>query len=171
MINPITIFGAAPMTTILLAAPGLADSDDAEEVRRAVNGFAEAWNHHDMEAFGKLFATDADFINVGGQWIKGRKAIQTLHAYTHGTIPAETQVAGISPARYGIFRTSTNRFGEIEVRFLQSEVALAHASWELLGDARTPGARRGMATFILIRQSGGWLIAAAHSTEIQRTVK
>ena len=62
---------------------------DEEAVRIAVNRFAEAWNRHDLDAFGALFAVHADFVNVTGQLWRGRKEIQIRHAYTHGTIPRE----------------------------------------------------------------------------------
>ena len=39
-----------------------AESNDEGDVRQVVSGFAETWNHHDMEAFGRLFAPDADFV-------------------------------------------------------------------------------------------------------------
>jgi len=43
-------------------------------VRKAVKAREEAWDRHDMEAFAKLFAPDADYINVVGKWTKGRRA-------------------------------------------------------------------------------------------------
>ncbi|MGB6686976.1 MAG: SgcJ/EcaC family oxidoreductase [Terracidiphilus sp.] len=153
-----------PYAASLVAAPS-----DEEQVRQAVSGFAETWNRHDMEAFGRLFAPDADFVNVAGDWWKGRQAIQMRHAYAHGTIPADTP--GDQPRYYGIFKTSTLRFTQIDVRFLRKDVAVAHASMELLGDARTSNPRHTLATFVLTRQNGGWLIAAAQNTEINRTVK
>jgi uncharacterized protein (TIGR02246 family) len=157
------------MTGLLFVASPLAAPNDEQEVRQAVNGFAETWNRHDMAAFGRLFAPDADFVNVAGDWWKGSQAIQMHHAYSHGTIPADTQ--GEPLVYYGIFKTSTMRFNEIDVRFLRKDVAVAHASWELLGDARTPNPRHGLFTFVLNRQDGGWLVAAAQNTEINRTVK
>jgi hypothetical protein len=60
---------------------------------------------------------------------------------------------------------------QIDVRFLGKDVAVVHASSELLGDARTPDPRRTLMTFVLTRENGGWLIAAAQNTEINRTVK
>jgi uncharacterized protein (TIGR02246 family) len=71
-----------------------------------------------MDAFGKLFAIDADFVNVAGNWWKGRQEIQMQHAYSHGTIPADTP--GFEEVRryYGIFKTSTLRFTQVDVRFL-----------------------------------------------------
>ena len=147
-----------------------APNDDAE-VRKAVGALPETWNRHDMQAFGRLFATDAEFVNVAGDWWKGRQEIQTQHAYSHGTIPADTQGFGALRAYYGIFKASTMRFSQIEVRFLRKDVAVAHASWELLGDSRTTEPRRGLFVFVLTRENGGWLIADAQNTEINRTVK
>jgi uncharacterized protein (TIGR02246 family) len=154
---------AFPLAASLFAAPG-----DEEQVRQVMSSFVDAWNHHDMEAFGKLFAPDADFVNVVGDWLKGRQAIQVSHAYAHGTIPADTP--GEPPPIYGIFRTSILRFAQIDVRFLRSDVAVVHANTELLGDARASKPRRSMATFVLTRQNGAWLIALAQNTEINRTV-
>jgi uncharacterized protein (TIGR02246 family) len=144
-------------------------SNDEAAVRQVVTGFVDAWNHHDMDAFGKLFAPDADFVNVAGDWWKGRDAIQERHAYAHGTIPIDTP--GDVPRYYGIFKSSTLRFTQTDVRFLRKDVAVVHVSMELLGDARTPDARHTTATFVLTRQDGGWLIAAAQNTEINRTVQ
>jgi uncharacterized protein (TIGR02246 family) len=161
------------MSLALMAFPFVsclvAETNDERDVRQVVSGFAETWNHHDMEAFGRLFAPDADFVNVGGNWWKGRAAIQMHHAYSHGTIPADTQ--GGEMRYFGIFKTSTMRFTQIDVRFLPKDVAVAHVSWELLGDTRTPNPRHGLITFVLTRQDGSWLISAAQNTEINRTVK
>jgi ketosteroid isomerase-like protein len=162
------VTGALVLAALTFAACVYAAPNDEEDVRGVVSGFAETWNHHDMEAFGKLFAPDADFVNVAADWWKGRQTIQREHAYSHGTIPVGTP--GEPPQYYGIFKTSTMRLTQIDVRFLRKDVAVAHASWELLGDARTPNPRSGLFTFVLTRQNGGWLIAAAQNTEIHRTV-
>ena len=155
----------------LLIARVFAAPNDEEDVRKTVGGFAQNWNNHDMEAFGKLFATDADFVNVAGDWWKGRQDIQMQHAYSHGTIPADTKGFEALRVYYGIYKSSTARFTQIDVRFLRRDVAVAHASWELLGDTRTPNPRHGLFTFVLARQDGSWFIAVAQNTEINRTVK
>jgi len=51
----------------------LPNASDEAAVRRAVDGFANAWNPHDMESFALLFAPDEEFINVTGQWWQGRE--------------------------------------------------------------------------------------------------
>ena len=165
------VFLSLLLVALLLVVPVFAAPNDEEDVRKTVGGFSQSWNDHDMEAFGKLFATDADFVNVAGDWWKGREAIQAQHAYSHGTIPADTKGFEALRVYYGIFKTSTIRFTEIDVRFLRRDVALAHASWEMLGDTRTQNPRHGLLTFVLTREHSGWFITAAQNTEINRVVK
>jgi ketosteroid isomerase-like protein len=166
-----TVLAAVTVLISLFANCVLAAQDDAQDVRNVVAGFAAAWNRHDLNAFGKLFATDADFVNVAGILWTGRQSIQTQHAYTHGAIPADSPGFSEEERRYnGIFKNSTLKFEQIDVRFLRKEVAIAHVNWEMLGDARTENPRRGVFLFVLTRENVGWLIAAAQNTETYRTV-
>jgi hypothetical protein len=167
-----TALAAVVMFNSLFASWLLAAGNDADEVRNVVAAFAPTWNRHDMDAFGKLFAPDADFVNVAGLLWTGRLSIQAQHAYIHGVIPADSP--GFSEEDrpyYGIFKNSTLKFERVNVRFLRNEVAISRVNWELLGDARTQKPRRGVFIFVLTRQHVGWLIAAAQNTEIERTVK
>lgn len=167
-----TVLAAVAVLSFLLANRVLAVSNDAEDVRNVVAGFAATWNRHDLDAFGKLFAPDADFVNVQGHFWTGRQSIQAQHAWSHGAIPADSPGFSEEDRRYyGIFKNSTMKFDPVDVRFLRNDVAVAHVNWELLGDARTQNSRHGVFTFVLTRQNRGWLIAAAQNTEINRTVK
>jgi ketosteroid isomerase-like protein len=167
-----TVLAAVAVLTPLWANCLLAAPNDAEDVRNVVAGFATSWNRHDLDTFGKLFAPDADFVNVAGDLWRGRQSIQAQHAYSHGVIPADSPGFSEDDRRYyGIFKNSTLKFDQIDVRFLRKEVAVAHVSWELLGDGRTQNPRRGVFMFVLTRQNAGWLIATAQNTEIRRTVK
>jgi ketosteroid isomerase-like protein len=141
---------------------------DEEAVRTAVSGFPEAWNRHDMDAFGALFAEDADFVNVTGTHWKGREAIQMNHAFTHGAIPIDSARVAAPRGIYGIFKTSVLHFKQIDVRFIRKDVAVAHIETELLGDARTKNPRRTLVVMILTQEGGRWLIAVAQNTEISR---
>lgn len=170
MNKPLILLAVLASMSSLLAIGALREPNDAGDVQNAVSRFATTWNAHDMEAFGKLFAANADFVNVGGvRWV-GRQEIQLRHAWLHGTVPEETFPSG-NPVHYGMFKHSTMRFNPVDVRFLRKDIAIAHADWQLLGDARTTTPRRGVLLFVLTRQDGGWLIAAAQNTEINRTVK
>lgn len=167
------LFAAVTLWTGLSVAPLFAAPNDAANVRAAVLGFPTAWNHHDMAAFGKLFAPDAEFVNVRGRLWEGREAIQINHAWSHGTIPAGTKgfESADEQAHYGIFTNSIMRFPQIEVRFLRDDIAVAHVNWELFGDARTKDPRRGVLVFVLSRHGNVWLIDVAQNTEIERKVK
>lgn len=145
-----------------------AGSSDEDAVKRACERFPEAWNHHDVNAFGALFAADADFVAVNGTYWKGQRSIQLNHSFTHGTIPIDS--AGITAPKgvYGIFKTSFLHFKQIDVRFLRKEVAVAHIQTELVGDARAKVPRRTLLLMILTQEGGQWLIAAAQNTEINR---
>ena len=59
-----TVLAAIAVLNFLLANRVLAASNDVEDVRTVVAGYTTAWNRHDSDAFGKLFAPDADFVNV-----------------------------------------------------------------------------------------------------------
>jgi len=142
-------------------------------VSRVVQEYADAWNKHDMNTLGQLFAQDADFINVGGYRWKGREALQKNHAYMHGTIAAEdrSDVTAL-PERHGAFRESTWAFTNIDVKMPTKNVAIAYATWRLTGHAAsgptttgTTGPRTGIMTFVLIRNGDLWKISAAQNTE------
>jgi Domain of unknown function (DUF4440) len=167
-----TVFAAVAVVNFLFATWVSATPNDAKDVRDVVAAFAVTWNRHDLDAFGKLFAQDADFVNVAGLLWKGRQSIQAQHAYSHGVIPADSPGFNEEDRRYwGIFKNSVMKFDRIDVRFLRKEVAIAHVNWELRGDARTQSTRHGVFMFVLTRQKAGWWIAAAQNTEINRIVK
>lgn len=171
MIKPFRLLAAAALLSTLVATSSLAAPTDEADVRSVIAGFATAWNRHDMENFGKLFASDADFVNVAGILMKGRQEIQSHHAWAHGTIPESTRVPGTLPKNYGIFKNSTMKFETADVRFLRDDVALAHVRWQLSGDSRITAPRHGVFLFVLTRRKQVWQIASAQNTEINRTVK
>src|SRR5271170_5188561 len=108
-----TVLATAAVLTSLWANNIPAAQNDAEDARNVVAGFATTWNRHDLDAFGQLFAPDAEFVNVAGVLWKGRQSIQANHAYSHGVIPADSP--GFSEedrGYYGIFKNSTLKFDQ-----------------------------------------------------------
>jgi hypothetical protein len=66
---------------------------------------------------------------VAGVLWTGRRSIQAQHAYSHGVIPADSPEFSEEDRRYyGIFKNSTLKFDQIDVRFLRKEVAIAHVN-------------------------------------------
>ena len=145
-----------------------AASSDEEAVRKAVNGFPETWNRHDMNALRALYTPDADFVNVNGIHWKGRESILSNTAFLHGAIPADSAGVTLPKSAYGIFKTSNLTFKQIDVRFLRKDVAVAHVQSELQGDAGTKDTRHSLLVMILTKENGRWLIAVVQNTEINR---
>ena len=111
----------------------------------------KAWNLHDAKAYAALFAEDGDVVNVVGWWWKGRKEIESK----------------LTNAFAFVFRESTLTIAEVNVRFLTSEIAVAHMRWTMSG-AKTPPTmpepREGIQTIVLQKVGGNWMIEAFQNT-------
>jgi uncharacterized protein (TIGR02246 family) len=130
---------------------------DREEatIRRTATRFAETWNAHDMDAMSELFAEDADFVDVGGERLKGRERIRTEHAKRHRMQ----------------FKESVLTVRSVSVRFLKPDVAVAHVEWKMEGD-RDPGGtsrptRQGVMSWVVTKDNGLWRIASSHNTNVR----
>ena len=94
----------------------------------------------DPRAVEALFTQDADQFTTSGDWRRGRPAV------VKGTAASSAQ----NPGRRDIAVEA--------VRFPASGVALVDGRYEIVGGANT--ARRMWTTLLLIRDAGGWRIAA-----------
>ena len=113
----------------------------SEEIDAAIRDVVQsrqqqAWNQHDAKAYAALFAENGDVVNVVGWWWRSRKEIENK----------------LSDAFAFAFRESTLTITEADVRFLTSEIAVAHTRWTMSG-ARTPPTipepRAGIQTLVL----------------------
>jgi uncharacterized protein (TIGR02246 family) len=129
----------------------MSDASRPEDVAAA---FVDAWNRHDMRAFGSLFAEDANFVNVVGMWWKNRAEIAGAHAATHETIFRNSRLDGKVAA----------------VSHLRPGVASVHLTWDLVGqttpDGKPAGSRRGILLLVLTEEQEGWRIRVAQNTDI-----
>ena len=127
---------------------------DEVAIKDVIDSLADCWNRHDMQAFAQFFTQDADFVNVIGEWWKGRPEIMQAHEHSHATM----------------FKDSTLRILETSVRGLKPDVAIARTLWELVGMVSPKGdmvpPRNGILTNVLIKEDGHWAIVAAQNTDI-----
>jgi uncharacterized protein (TIGR02246 family) len=136
----------------------MSDPLESTSLQRAgavlAEGWQRAWNSHDMQGAGELLAPDADFVNVGGRWLRGRSQFIDYHVRLH-----EMQM-----------RNSTWSNLALTVRALSDEVAVAHLEWRIEGDRDPDGGRReprqGLFTWVLAMERDVALIAAAHNTNV-----
>jgi len=139
------------LVTGFAATPFSADqAQDEAAIRRVETGLLQAWNRHDMKAWADLFTEDADFVNVGGRWWKGRAEIEARHVRAHAIR----------------FKESTLSADEVHAKFLTPEIAVVHVLWSLVGEKNPDGSppsispRKATCTQVLQKQAGQWLIAA-----------
>lgn len=124
------------------------------EVTEVVRAFADCWNRHDVKAFARLFASDAEFVNVVGLWWHGREDIEKAHELTHATL----------------FRNSTLTISDVSVRVPVESVAIARTRWVLEGHVSPGGeslpARNGILVSVLLRGPAGWSIIDSQNTDV-----
>src|SRR5450755_1172091 len=136
----------------------MSNDDKPTSPQRAASVLAErwqrAWNEHDMHSAAELLAPDADFVNVGGRWLRGREQFLEYHVRLH-----EMQM-----------RDSTWSNLALTVRPLSAEVAVAHLEWRIEGDRDPDGRRReprsGVFTWVLAMGGDVAVIAAAHNANV-----
>jgi uncharacterized protein (TIGR02246 family) len=126
---------------------------DEAAVHNVPQAFAAAWAKHDGHQLARVMSEDVDFVNVGGDWLKGRADFELYH----------------SRLLSGRFIESTITPLEIVVRFLRPNLAVLHWSWSIRGDRNedlTPREPRfGLFTMIVEKRHGEWLVAVAQNVD------
>ena len=137
----------------MTVAPSRMKDGAEEQITRAVEAFEDGWNRHDLAAGFSFFAEDADFVNLVGQWWRGRHEI----------------VERLGACHEDRFRDSMLRITSVSIRFLRFDVAVVHLTWTLSGDRGADGKglplRRGIITLTTSRFKGRWSFDAAQNTE------
>jgi uncharacterized protein (TIGR02246 family) len=130
---------------------------DEKAIKAVVAAYAETWNKHDMNAWGKLFTDDVDYVNrFGGVW-KGNKANIEGHEVIHEALKKQNQ-------------KMTWAAVVEKISFLSSDIALVHVTWKWPGFRAPSGEElkdfRGIVTGVMVKQDGKWLIRAFHNTAV-----
>lgn len=124
-------------------------------VEGLVEGWARAWNAHDMRAAASLVDPDVDFVTVSGRWLRGRHEFLRHHEDIH--------------RRH--LRDSTWTTVGYALRPLHDDLVLVHQEWTIAGEldqtARQCRPRSGIFTWVVIWTGTTWLIAAAQNTNLR----
>jgi uncharacterized protein (TIGR02246 family) len=123
-------------------------------VRVATQEFIDSWNQHDMRRLAALFAEDADFVDVFGNWFKDRLAIEQALSQRHATV----------------FKDSLFTQRDFAVRFVKPDLAIVHLVIELRGAIDRQGQRLppglGVITSVILSAAGRWQIIALQNTAV-----
>lgn len=115
--------------------------------------FQDAWNAHDMQAFGRLFHPDATFVNRFATYWRGVDQIVAGHAGIHASI----------------YRDSTLAIDAPDIDPISGDAAILHFWARLSAGAAHPAGPHQADTLILAvatRRDGEWRIQAAENVTL-----
>lgn len=143
---------AVLMLALLVACSVVADTHADHAAVRALAAQQElAWNRHDAKAYADLFTVDCDVVNVLGEWWNGRAELERK----------------LTTAYASTFRDSALTFTDVQTRFLNPQLAIAHMRWTMTGaafEAGRPQPKQGIQTLLVRKQDGRWLIGVLQNT-------
>jgi len=125
-------------------------AENAEQVAiRIVGQLERAWNAGDGDSWGRLFAEDADFVTVRGEYLRGREAITQGHQAIFRTI----------------YQGSTNQYELLRTRALGDGAIVAHVRARLVvTDGPMAGEHHAVLSLVLATSGAGWQIVSLHNT-------
>ena len=115
--------------------------------------FQEAWNTHDMEAFGRLFHPDATFVNRFATYWRGVDQIVAGHTSIHASI----------------YRDSTLSIDAPDIDPISDNAAILHFWTRLSTGAAHPAGPHQIDTLILAvvtRRDSEWRIQALENVTL-----
>ncbi len=111
----------AVVLALLIAAAEVhhlrAQSADEAAIKRIDQLWDDNWNRHDPKGMAAVLTEDADFVNVNGEWFKGRSAFQALMTRAHAMQ----------------FKDSSRTTLATTVKFLTPEIAVVRSTWRISG--------------------------------------
>ncbi|MGW4566481.1 SgcJ/EcaC family oxidoreductase [Streptomyces sp. NPDC004561] len=122
-----------------------AHASDESAILKVLKGVYDAWDAHDADAFVADYTEDASAI-LPGSYRRSRDEIRA------------SMEAGFS----GFLKGSTTTNKVVNIRFLNDDAAVVVSETNILfaGETEAPDDRLAVATWVLTRQHGRWLLAA-----------
>ncbi|KAB7731018.1 SgcJ/EcaC family oxidoreductase [Rudanella paleaurantiibacter] len=146
---------------LLNTAFGQSADKKADEVaiRATIDAMGKSWANHNYADIANWATPDIDWVNIVGMWWKGREEVRLAHQAFHDTF----------------FKNTPWTLKNVTVRFVTPDVAIAHVLSHIGTYFPPDGIDHGtnkrpetddMATLVLVKQSGKWLITAGENVEI-----
>lgn len=152
------------LATAFLLTAGLVIAQNRSEhetaIDRQIDAMIHSWNTHNYDNLKDYATENSDWVNVIGEWWKGRKMSRDIHQRYHD-----------------IFLTASRcEKKSVRIRFITKDVAIAHLYWyftaipDPLGE-KEPGPLDCLATLVFVNQKGKWLMEAGENVAIVQVVK
>jgi uncharacterized protein (TIGR02246 family) len=128
---------------------------DREQISALLARWEDAWNRHDMAAFGSMFHDDGVWVLWTGAVWSGKRVIEEGHAEVHKTI----------------FRNSIQRERLEELTFVGPDAAVVRFCSTLAGDERAPDKLVRSRKFLVVtRRQGSWRVGWGQNTRLADSV-
>ena len=129
--------------------------NDEEAIRNVILQMTEGFNKHDAKVATQMYTSDADFVNVRGDKYTGAEEIQQKLAEIF-----------LTRAKQATLKTLN-----VSVRFVNTELAIAHVTNELSGlvdsAGRTLPSHQEISVRVFIKENDNWRLTAFHNTMIR----
>ena len=152
---PISI-GAAIVLGCLASAeaqPGAQADEDA--IKKVILEMTTGFNTHDAPTASRMYTPNARLVTVRGEVMNGRAEIEK----------------GLSSIFATRAKNARLRTLGVDIRFLRSDVAVAHVTNELSGlvgpDGQGLPAHQELSLRVFTKENGQWWVAAFHNTTIR----
>src|SRR5271157_3323772 len=140
-------------------AQNLGTPEDEASVRAIIVKMTDDFNKHDTKALSRMYAPDADFVNVAGQSAKGPAEIEKFLVVAHSTRLKEANIKTLN----------------LTIRFIRPDVALVRETHVMSGFLGPDGTKvppyQETNLRVLEKENGVWLVTASQNTTLATTQK
>jgi uncharacterized protein (TIGR02246 family) len=130
------------------------DREDEEAIKNIIVETTAGFNAHDAKAATRMYTSDADFVTVIGEKYKGAAEIEK----------------GLAALFRGRNRDATLKPVNVTIRFIKSDVAIAHVINELSGvvspDGQQLPAHQELSLRVFVKETGTWRVTAFQNTRL-----
>ena len=124
---------------------------DSQNIQALLETMSKAWNSHDTKTYALVFSEEADFTDVFGTSVFGRKAIETFHE--------KSFAAGL--------KNSSLKITGKKIRYITNDVLAVDAFWEITAiqspDGKEVSLTKGLANLLMSCDGNQWLILIMHN--------
>jgi uncharacterized protein (TIGR02246 family) len=126
---------------------------DEAQIRALFEDLLADWGRGDGEAYGSRFTEDSDYVAFDGTRTRGRDEISASHQELFDRFLRGTRLTG----------------RVLSVRFLNSDVALVHATGGTImrGKSKSSPERDSIQTLVAVREGIEWRFAAFHNSRVR----
>lgn len=139
----------------VITTTGALSEADKAAVLYTLNQMGDAWMAHDMDRWTSFMTEDVEWVNVVGQWWRGKPEVLRAHKFLHA----------------GPFRNFSGHLISLEIAEIAPGVVLATSlGWH--GELTTPSGKpypagENRTTEVLLKQPGGrWLIRSGNNVNL-----